>query len=298
VARRLFLSAADGEGDAGRQEAADREGLAEATRSAVEAGHLSVLEVLLSQRLIEDIDVSAEPRKTQPEALQRLPLLHWAAGAGHMSTVELLASWRAELNMAEPGGEKRAPIHFAAFSGYAAVVTRLVALRANPAIMDANGLHAVEWAAWQGHLAVVKSLVAARAGAEEAGPAAGRLAANGHVSVMTYLISQLRGGVHAPDNDGTQPLHLAAVAGHGRLVALLLRARADALARDASDATPIHFAAAAGHGSIAAYLIARRAETEVRDARGLRPADAAALAGHRAAMAACAAAAGVSRREL
>lgn len=102
-------------------------------------------------------------------------LLHWAAGAGHLRTVQALIeqsdgnnnnnnSSASVVNAPQHGHRAyagRTALHWAARHGRHAVVHYLVGTaRANVAATTEDGTTAICWAAWQGHAAIVEYLYA------------------------------------------------------------------------------------------------------------------------------------------
>ena len=75
---------------------------------------------------------------------------------------------------------------------------------------------------------------------------------------------------------GATPLHIAAAAAAGEVVADLLDGGAHPDVADATSATPLHYAAAGHSGSAAAVLAARGADVGAATAKGVTPLHAAA----------------------
>jgi len=86
--------------------------------------------------------------------------------------------------------------------------------------------------------------------------------------------------VSSRDEDGSTPLHTAAMIGHMDAVLLLLERGADPDARNSLDQSPLLYAAYGGHAAIVDTLIARGAPFDCRDARGFAPIHFAAREGH------------------
>ena len=75
------------------------------------------------------------------------------------------------------------------------------------------------------------------------------------------------------DDDGTTPLHAAAVAGNAKIVFLLINKGANVRTVDNFGYEPLHYAASEGHQEIINLLIAYGAKTDVKNNSGLGPAD-------------------------
>uniref|UniRef100_A0A8V5G4Q3 Uncharacterized protein n=1 Tax=Melopsittacus undulatus TaxID=13146 RepID=A0A8V5G4Q3_MELUD len=102
-------------------------------------------------------------------------------------------------------------------------------------------------------------------------------AANGHATVMEYLISK-GAKVDVKDKNGRTPLHRAAEKGH--VVEMLLNAKADPNAQDKEKKTPLHTAAVRGHLSIVEVLLAGKARFGIKDMDGCTPMHYAAIKGN------------------
>ncbi len=79
-----------------------------------------------------------------------------------------------------------------------------------------------------------------------------------------------------------RPIHSATSSGRADVVALLLRAGADANARQQAEITPLMQAAHAGGGELVELLLAHGADPALRDATGKTARDYAEAAGHQA----------------
>ena len=91
-----------------------------------------------------------------------LPSTVWeAARAGQTQEVEALVQQGTPVDARDPEG--KTALMLAAMNGHTATVQRLlVALRANPALVDRDGLTAAQLAAQRGHTRLVELLEAAR----------------------------------------------------------------------------------------------------------------------------------------
>mmetsp|Transcript_10232 Transcript_10232/g.17193 ORF Transcript_10232/g.17193 Transcript_10232/m.17193 type:complete len:177 (+) Transcript_10232:28-558(+) len=68
--------------------------------------------------------------------------LHWAASAGHLTTVKLLVSWGANVNFRDMTGET--PLHKAAFGNHVAVINVLIKAGADRDVRNKDGLIAMD----------------------------------------------------------------------------------------------------------------------------------------------------------
>uniref|UniRef100_A0A672TZV3 Uncharacterized protein n=1 Tax=Strigops habroptila TaxID=2489341 RepID=A0A672TZV3_STRHB len=85
-------------------------------------------------------------------------------------------------------------------------------------------------------------------------------AANGHVTIMEYLISK-GAKVDVKDKNGRTPLHRAAEKGHGDAVKGLLRSGAYLYSLDTEGKTPLHLAAQNDHSHIVMMLLKEEARS-------------------------------------
>ena len=212
------------------------------------------------------------------------PALLWAAGAGHLSSCELLLALGASPTAAAKDG--RSALHWAARNGHLAVVAWL--LESSPLVADVqtlDGTTPLHLAAWRDHLDICRYLActsgcdvrwrnsfgcdaghwAAMGGATSvcawlhslgwdwnacngAGHAAlHKAAAHGHTATVSWLLCSAPQRIDAVDNEGHTPLALAALYGQTEGALLLLRHRAH------SDGAA-GLAREAGHASLAALL--------------------------------------------
>eukprot|EP00668_Euglena_longa_P015532 GGOE01019621.1.p1 GENE.GGOE01019621.1~~GGOE01019621.1.p1 ORF type:complete len:185 (-),score=38.70 GGOE01019621.1:82-594(-) len=88
--------------------------------------------------------------------------LHYAARAGHVGTMELLISRKADPN-AETRSGRSTPLHRAAYCGHRDAVQLLLTHRADPLKADADGLTPVHKALHHHHLPVAHLLAQAAA---------------------------------------------------------------------------------------------------------------------------------------
>ncbi|XP_055670927.1 CARD- and ANK-domain containing inflammasome adapter protein-like [Falco peregrinus] len=85
-------------------------------------------------------------------------------------------------------------------------------------------------------------------------------AANGHLTIMEYLISK-GAKIDVKDKEGRTPLHRAAEKGHGDAVKVLLRHGAFMYGSDAEGKTPLHLAAQNNHSHILKMFLKEEARS-------------------------------------
>jgi len=161
-------------------------------------------------------------------------LLHFAAKEDHADAVDLLVGAGVSPDVA--GHEQRTPLHTAAWFGSADVAGRLLARGAHTNATECRGNTPLHWACWRGKTEIVRLLLGAEG------------------------ISSC-GGLVSNDEQRT-PLHLAAAAGHLRIVkALLPYARGAIEQPDAKGRTAADLARQGGYfdtaGAIEAFVVGR-----------------------------------------
>ena len=124
--------------------------------------------------------------------------LHWAAGGGHVPTVELLLRRRAAIR---PDRTAATPVHMASRAGHERVVTLLVAAGADVGALDDRGRPTMDWlAAFPRGVATTAaqpSLSATSAGSVD-GAGAGRVVegGTGHLSVPVASDAMVTDNLH------------------------------------------------------------------------------------------------------
>ncbi|KAF6287479.1 ankyrin repeat domain 27 [Rhinolophus ferrumequinum] len=87
-------------------------------------------------------------------------------------------------------------------------------------------------------------------------------------------------GVNVTNQDGSSPLHVAALHGRVDLVPLLLKHGASVGARNAKQAVPLHLACQQGHFQVVKYLLESKAKPDKKDISGNTPLIYACSSGH------------------
>ncbi|KAF4956366.1 hypothetical protein FGADI_3943 [Fusarium gaditjirri] len=93
----------------------------------------------------------------------------------------------------------------------------------------------------------------------------------GLLDVAELLITEFEANVAAQNNEKRQPLHMACLNGHRRVVELLLNNKSDIEARQCHDATPLDEACWKGHVDVVELLLSRDAQVMVEDENGWTP---------------------------
>jgi ankyrin repeat protein len=205
--------------------ALDRKGALHLAAHGSTPGHTVIVEKLLA--------LGVDPNA--PSGLPRYPL-HLAASVGNLATVETLLRHDARIGVVDEDGQS--VLHAAVESGATdapAIVTRLLALRADLDARNIWGQTPLHWAAWH-DAKTIPMLVGAGASLE------------------------------AMDRTGRTPLLVA----HGDGIAALLAAGANPRATDTYGNTAVHWAAVTGAGAVRRLLDVGLAP-DVPNATGLTP---------------------------
>ena len=162
-------------------------------------------------------------------------LLHFAAGKGQVANIEFLLEKGVALNAQDLS--KKTALYLATAQGHLSAVNCLLEKGADPTIFGIEGDNILHVAAFYGYTPILQILLA---------------------------YPQVKNLLHAPDDDGKQPIHKA-VWMHPKpdVVQLLLENKADPNAKNKWDYTPLHWAAKHGHIESAEILLKAGAQLDV-----------------------------------
>lgn len=172
----------------------------------------------------------------------------------------------------------------AAINGHKAVIEILLCHGIDPEFIDDRGKSLLHLAAYHGHIAMVRLLLDRDVNVESmtsGPPVPGALSVMSGMARMSWdnpvlaatLTTAFASGIgHASalthDEEGERALHLAAKAGHGRIVNMLLQEGADVKAMSRVGSTALHFAAAHGHTEVLRTLLEKGADASARNLPG------------------------------
>lgn len=197
---------------------------------------------------------------------QQRTALMLSAQAGCTECVELLVRSGARTADRDPQG--RTPLMLAAREGQLPVVDYLAAQGVPLDPADGLGRNALWWACRADHTAVAQRLlqldVPIRADSEGLGPVH-LAAANDDGELVAALAKHI--GLEEPTGDGSRPLMIAARAGAGDAVAVLLAAGVDVKARNDRGDTALIVAVRAGHLAVTEQLLKAGANPRTRNDR-------------------------------
>ncbi|RMJ19326.1 hypothetical protein CDV36_000971 [Fusarium kuroshium] len=180
------------------------------------------------------------------------------------------------------GIDPRSPLEWAASSGQFHVVRELLGRKPRPTDECSVALH---FAAGQGHTSIVKQLLdhgwTKVALDSKHNTALHAAAQNGHVDVLLELLQHQVGSklINRPNTAQKVPLHLAAEAGHVKLVDILLTRKADVSLKTEYGQTALHLAVDMKHLEVVKRLLIIRDMIQVQDQRGETAFDLAASTG-------------------
>jgi catechol 2,3-dioxygenase-like lactoylglutathione lyase family enzyme len=208
--------------------------------------------------------LAANPRKlTLAGGQWNRPLLHLAAGEGHLDCVNLLLRLGFDVNTRDRLDHATA-LHWAAQGGHLAVVKRLLAAGAD--INGAGDEHEMGVLGWATCFRQVQTEVADFLLARGARPTIFAAVSLGRGDLVHELVgadaSLLRMRKMSRYESYRTPLHLAVLKNRADMVRLLLNLGADPLAKDSVGNTPLNLASARTDAAIAEMLVAAGANPQ------------------------------------
>ena len=140
-----------------------------------------------------------------------LTAIHVAALYGHISVVEILLKYTANIND-EDVTEKRRPLHFAAGSGQGPMVRFLVQHGAQVDVKTRNGVQPIHQASWSGSIEALNALFDAGAAADCSDglgyqPIHWATMTSDQPEVIKYLVDK-KADIEAAASDGSRAVHL------------------------------------------------------------------------------------------
>eukprot|EP00798_Chlamydomonas_sp_ICE-L_P015156 gene15156-21223_t len=213
-------------------------------------------------------ELGADPN-AKSESSPCAAALHMAAAEGYMSTLNILSTAGADMNVMEEGG--MTPLHVAVRAGQVEMAVALIKMPGvNIWASDLSGLTPLHLAASDGAMPIVNAILEASiaspdaAGANLAGgctPSAPitplHLAAHaGHADVAQALLSHYGGleYVNALDTQKQTALMAASKSGSAQVVSLLMQAGTDAAMLDGQGRTAAQVAEASGHFDVVSAI--------------------------------------------
>lgn len=219
-------------------------------------GYTESVRFLLKQK---SIDVTIE------DALGSTPL-HEASGQGHTAIVELLLNNGAQKVINQYDQVLNTPLLEACTYGHVEVVKILIDARADLRISGFGGDLPIHKASWAGKLTLMQTVLRAVPGSIHARNQQGETplhlaSSDGHKNVgceevMLFLLAKgAQEDINAQDCRGITSIWIASCKGHVNGVDALINAKADATIPNHEGELPLHVACQAGHLAVAEKLI-------------------------------------------
>jgi ankyrin repeat protein len=216
-------------------------------------------------------------REEMEEVLNKLgwTRLHVAVDRNDADALRELLHGKAKVDAAARNG--KSPLHLAAAAGNLEIIRLLAEAGSALDRKDEAGLTPVQQAAREGHPEVVRFL----AGRGCAIPDVQVAASTGRADLVQGFLRADAAAVKQKSKSGQTPLHLAARAGHVKVVGPVLTAGLAVDARDEEGLTALHVAAASGSDAVARELLRRKADVRAAIGEsGIEPLHLAAANGH------------------
>jgi len=192
--------------------------------------------------------------------------IHWAAQGGHAAVVKYLLSQGAPID--EPNIQKETALVYAAEGGHLKLAELLIAKGTNVNIkttLDASPIH---YALWSGRTDMVKLLLKKGADFKQSRGEGFTLlheAAGGESPAIVELLLKKGMAADLKTGFGATPLHYASMHGAPEIVELLIRKGADVNAESKDGWQPLGLAAGRGNLQKTALLLKAGAKADIRD---------------------------------
>jgi len=180
-------------------------------------------------------------------------VLHAAAGAGHVKTLQLLVGYKDLLETRDV--YNRTPLLCASFNGHSEACELLLDAGANPKAKDEFGFNAMHEACKKGMANLVRRLVVHRELLEDMISPLHGAAIYGHSEVCEILLKAGANVLAIDEQTGSNVLHAAVGSGKVEVVRLFLSHRQLIDARNKAGFTPLLYAAQSGHKEICDLLL-------------------------------------------
>ena len=232
-------------------------------------GHLTIV-----QYLIDELGCDPDSR----DGKQRTPL-HYACCGGHLEIVKYLDARQCTLDIKDK--EQRIPLDYAYIDGHNHVVEYL------RDSLDEDQLPPVHYACQHGNIKAVKSFPRESLELKDSNCRTPLhiACANGHLTIVRYLLEGQHCDQEVKDKDQQTPLHYASKYGHIDIVQYLIHRQphinGDSI-KDVHGMTPLHYASKSGHVNIVQcfYSHSSKCDLEVRDEHQRAPLHYASQYGH------------------
>lgn len=222
-------------------------------------GHQQIVKLLIEQ--LPDVVAKAKDKNRQTA-------LHLASLNGHTEVVKLIAQGIKDLDMDTRDDLGRTPLILASQNGHLPVVQLLLDKGATTNLTDNeddSGHTALYYATLNGHQAIAEKILQVTTEALMTGitEILIQAAKQGFTSVCELCLSKFsRMDLHSMDSDDYSALHCAAENGHVEIVSLLIKHGAMVDLETDQIGTPLALAASAGRGQVVRVLLAADAKAD------------------------------------